>query len=279
MGLFQLLLCKYMKGILNGKLVETSNLSPQLFERAYHYGDGLFETIMVKNGTVKLLDYHFARLKRAMRALSMESDLTEANLNEYIQKLVEVEQIKETGRIKLLVWRQAGGLYTPGTAAVEILLFAVPYIKRDSIIYKSEIAERINLTYSSISEFKTNSALPYVMAGIEKRDKGLDEIIILDNFQNLSECSSSNLFWIENNKIYTPSLKSGCIAGVMRSHILHQAKLSGRAVFEVLEKPGKLSTANQVFCCNVTGVYIFESFRNKKFDITLDPDIAAWINQ
>ena len=65
----------------------------------------------------------------------------------------------------------------------------------------------------------------------------------------------------------------------MRRHILHQAMLTGRVVLEVLEKPETLFSADQIFCCNVTGAYVFENFEGKKLNTTLDPDIALWINQ
>lgn len=279
MGLFQFNLCKYMKGVLNGKLVDVNKLPLQLLERGFNYGDGLFETIIVKNTIPRFLDFHISRLKKGMQALSMEDSLQESSLIKYINLLIEIGNLKDTGRIKLLVWRSSGGLYTPETTSTEMLLFTAPNTRRESIIHNSDIAKKINLHHSPISEFKTISALPYVLAGIEKKERKLDEIILLDNFQNISECSSSNLFWIKNDIFYTPSLNTGCIAGVMRRHILHQARLSGRQIFEVMEQASALATADQVFCCNVTGVYVFENFRGKKYNLNLDPDVAKWVNE
>src|SRR5690606_1335213 len=131
----------------------------------------------------------------------------------------------------------------------------------------------IRLSYSALSSLKTCSALPYVLAGIEKKSRNLDEILILDGQNRLAECSSSNLFWLKNGNIYTPSLESGCIAGVMRRHILHQARQSRIEIQEVLENPETLLTADQVFCCNVTGVYLFEKFEQTRFDTKLNPQI------
>ena len=269
-----------MKGVLNGELVEVQDLSPLLFERGYNYGDGLFETIMLKNGRARFLDHHVARLRAGMKALSMESPgITVISIQNSINLLKQVEEVGNIARIKLLVWRKSGGLYTPGTNAVESLLFFTPFTEREAIVKKVDIAEKASLHFSPLSRYKTISALPYVLAGIEKKEKGLDEIILLDNHQNLSECSSSNLFWLKDEVIYTPSLASGCIAGVMRTQIMQEAALAGRAVIEVLEKPDTLNAADQVFCCNVTGVYLFESFQDKKLDISLNPDIDRWVNQ
>ncbi len=269
-----------MKGILNGKLVDVQDLSPLLFERGYNYGDGLFETIVLKNGSARFLDHHVDRLKAGMKALSMESSgITVSSLRNSISLLNDVEQIGNKGRVKLLAWRKSGGLYTPETNATEMLLFFAPFTERDLVLKKVDVAEATNLHFSRLSKYKTLNALPYVLAGIEKQEKSLDEIILLDNHQNLSECSSSNLFWIKQNIIYTPSLESGCIAGVMRKHIIQQAAQAGRTVTEVLEKVEALTSADQVFCCNVTGAYLFENFRGKKLNVSLDTDIDRWTNR
>ena len=64
------------------------------------------------------------------------------------------------------------------------------------------------------------SALPYVMAGIEKQNRGLDDLIILSTKDHVSECIASNIFWLRKGTIYTPSLRSGCIEGIRRAQLI-----------------------------------------------------------
>ena len=268
-----------MKGIFNGKLIDFSQLTFGETERAFNYGDGLFETIIVRKGKIGLLDYHLERLHTGMSVLSINgNDITKEAVEKNIEALVASRNYTENTRIKMLVWRKSGGLYTPQNNTANVLITATDLHPRSKIIDKAEIAKTINLSYSSISGLKTCNALPYILAGLEKKAKHLDEIIILDNKGNLAECSSSNLFWIKDDVIYTPALSSGCIAGVMRRNIIEQARLTGRKLIETLEKPAVLASAGQVFCCNVTGIYVFQNIGTQNYKVELDPKVLSWEN-
>lgn len=269
-----------MTGIFNRKLIDFSQFPFKETERAFNYGDGLFETIIVRRGEIRFLDYHLERLHKGLKILSINgNEITKEAIEMDIQTLFSKENYRRTIRVKIHVWRKPGGLYTPQNNTANILITVSKQLDRPKTINKAEIAENITLSYSPISGLKTCNALPYILAGLEKKEKKLDEVIILDNNGNLSECSSSNLFWVKGNVIYTPSLSSGCVAGVMRRNILEQARLSKRNIEEVLEKPTTLLTANQVFCCNVTGIYTFKSIGTQTYNIELEQKILRWENR
>lgn len=267
-----------MTGIFNSKVIDMSELPFHQMERSFNYGDGLFETIVVKDGIIKFLDYHLERLGEGMKVLSL---VGEELLNEAIERdiytLLNLSENKKNARVKLQVWRQTGGFYIPQTNKANYLLSAKENVEKSKVIMTSDIATSIHLNYSSLSGLKTGNALPYVLAGIEMKAKNLEEIIILDNNGNLSECSSSNLFWLKDGEIFTPKLSAGCIAGIMRRHILERAKKTGRRCHEVLEKPTMLLQADQVFCCNVTGIKTFAQIGEQQFDAALDPEISEWL--
>jgi len=67
-----------------------------------------------------------------------------------------------------------------------------------------------------VSAFKTLNALPYVLAGNYRKQLGVDEVILLDTHGHLAECVASNLFWLKDGMLYTPSLNTGCIGGIIR---------------------------------------------------------------
>lgn len=255
-----------------------SELAFHEMERSFNYGDGLFETIVVKDGKIKFLDYHLERLGAGMKVLSLVGvELSHEAIERAIYILLNQSENKENARVKLQVWRQTGGLYVPQTNKANYLLSAKENVEKSKVVTRSEIATSIHLNYSSLSALKTSNSLPYVLAGIEMKAKNLEEIIILDNNGNLSECSSSNLFWLKDGDIFTPKLSAGCIAGIMRRHILEQAKKAQRKCHEVLEKPAVLLQADQVFCCNVTGIKTFAQIGEQQFDAALDPEISDWL--
>ena len=234
----------------------------QLFasDRAFRYGDGLFETVRYEQNRVWFWPDHYARLTAGMKALHLDlpPDVNEAAVHQLVMDLLVANQLSnQPARVKIQVWRQAGGLYTPTTNEANILITVQPgrpfsITERASVgIYKDT-----RLTYSPYSAFKTLSSLPYVMAGIAKIEQGLDDVILLNASPDdyLAECQASNLFWFNNGVLYTPAIETGCVNGIMRQHILRIAASVGQPVDVGFHKSHVLSLAEAVFCCNVSGI-------------------------
>ncbi len=95
-----------------------------------------------------------------------------------------------------------------------------------------------------LSNYKTSNALLYVMAGLYQKQHRLDEAIILNQNGFLCESTSSNLFVVYQNQIYTPALSEGCVAGVMRSVVLKLAKMYNLPLIEAQINPDILNEAD-----------------------------------
>lgn len=227
-------------------------------DRAFQYGDGLFETIRYENGRVWYWPDHFARLTVGMAALQFNQPdgfNTDA-VYEGIRQLLSVNNLtNQPARIKIQVWRQSGGLYTPVTNNVHVLITARAG-HGFSITEKTitGIYDVFRLSQSPVSAFKTLNALPYVLAGLYKQQHAFDDTILLDTDGNLAECLASNLFWYSNQTLFTPSLQTGCINGIVRQQLLRIAPSVGIAVSEGAYKPAALEKAETVFCANVMGI-------------------------
>jgi 4-amino-4-deoxychorismate lyase len=246
--------------VYNSDVLAETDFSVSANDRAFQYGDGLFETIRYERNTVWFWPDHYVRLTTAARALhlTIPDSTNKESLYALVMRILETNQlIDQTARIKIQVWRQTGGLYTPETNQTNILITArpgQPFAVTDRVNVR--VNESIRLTHSPVSAFKTLASLPYVMAGLTKKEQGLDDIILLnthpDNY--LAECQASNLFWFSEGVLYTPSLETGCIGGIMRQHILRRAETIGQTVNVGLYPYSRLSTAEAVFCCNVNGI-------------------------
>lgn len=146
------------------------------------------------------------------------------------------------------------------------------------------LADTVFLQKTAFSHLKTISALPYVMAGIEKKEKGLEEIILLDQDGYIAEASSSNLYFLDlsNRSIYTPSLQTGCINGVSRRYLFKNAKKFDLEMKEVLWLPEDLmSDRLSIFTINVAGVNCIQKiYATKMGDCTeglkLFEEIFRW---
>ena len=245
-------------------LVYNSDIYPEnafhlpINNRAFQYGDGLFETIRYERGQIWFWPDHVARLSAGMAALQLPppSDFTADTLYQRLLHLISINELSDqTVRVKIQVWRQPGGLYTPTINEADWLITA----QRGGVF---SITEKVNagvyadfrLAPSPISTFKTLNALPYVLAGLHKERSGLDEVILLDTEGHLAECLASNLFWLAGQTLYTPSLQTGCINGILRRQLLRLAPASGLTLVEGLYKPHVLAQADAVFCANVMGI-------------------------
>ena len=116
--------------------------------------------------------------------------------------------------------------------------------------------------YNKISMLKTTNSLLYILAGLEKKERNLEDIILLDTDGNVAEGSMSNLFWEKDTIIYTPSIGCGCIAGVKRASIIQnlkakniELKIGKYTLDELKESDGAILT-------NVAGIKIIECFEN-----------------
>ncbi|WP_256432897.1 aminotransferase class IV [Spirosoma foliorum] len=133
-------------------------------DRAFQYGDGLFETIRYENGQVWFWPDHFARLTAGMATMQLNrpDGFNSEAVEQRIHYLLSANELtNQTARIKIQVWRQAGGLYTPTTNDINVLITARAG-QGFSLTEKAPtgIYDLFRLTPSPISAFKTLNALP-----------------------------------------------------------------------------------------------------------------------
>ena len=259
-----------MNVILNGRVLHASDLKLDINDRSFLYGDGLFETMHYSGDHIRLLDYHLERLHRGCQVLGMDfpSELTASKLEEWCEIMTTREPSINGYRAKLIVWRSAGGLYTPTEVSTNFLLTAraIPTdidIEKRRVIFSRKVVNH----YAVYTEFKTLSSLKYVIAGIEMKEQDADDIIILDVNGNVSEALYSNIFWRTGEEYYTPSLATGCIAGTMRRHVLDKLPSCNVGLF----KKEELVSADQVFLSNSLGFFPVKSINGKDIDDTRMP--------
>ena len=256
----------------NFDIIQIQDLNIGLFNRSFLYGDGLFETIRVKDNNILFLHDHFERLNIGMMALSLypPSNFTPQYLSQTIYKIIKINNIGKNARVKIQVWRkndkcQTG--YTPDGTEIDFFISATNAqpsanrVKNNILFFYG-----YKLHYSIFSRFKTCNALPYIQAGFEKNQLGVDDMILLDINDNVAECIDSNIFWIKNDILFTPKIKSGCVEGVMRKNIIDTARELNIKVEEVLAPKKVLLNADHVFTSNVNAIQPVEHIQFiKKF--------------
>ena len=256
-----------MNVLFDGRLTSEAEVQIPFTDRGFQYGDGIFETIICRVGIITFLDLHWERLLRGMKVLSlslpawMELDF----IRESIEKLIQLEKL-ETARVKILVWRKKGGLYAPSLDSAHVLIIALPNHQPGKILEKAAFSQRVRIAHSPTSAFKTLSSMPYILAGMEKSDRGLNELIILDQMGAPSECTAANLFWIKDNQLFTPPLQTGCIDGIRRRYIIDKLAQDNPVNLKTISTH-QLLEIDQVFTTNVTGICWIRNLEERSYQV------------
>ncbi len=204
---------------LDGRVGEASEMSVSLANRAFKYGDSLFETLRVFDGKIPFLDLHFERLLKGMRVLRYDNP---AHFDIYFVETEIRKLIGGTGnhRVRFMVFRDPGGLYTPASDGLHFLIETSPLdsprFEFSSKGLKVGLLEEQLLHKTPLSGIKTGSSLPYVYAAREAKANGWDEVFIKGEMGMVVDGMSSNILVVNGSMIYTNFKNYGGIDGVMR---------------------------------------------------------------
>jgi branched-subunit amino acid aminotransferase/4-amino-4-deoxychorismate lyase len=240
--------------------------------RSFCYGDALFESIHANGTRLQFFASHYRRLRHGMQILSMDSNsLPEAAVIEsHIIRLLNKNHLYNGVRVRLIVFRNAGGLFTPEDNSVSFLAETQPLhedtYRLNEKGLKAGVYSALLKQPGILAGIKTSSSLLYIMAGLYKKESGLDECFIMNTEKRLSEFISSNLFLVKKGIICTPALTEGCIAGIMREQIIRIARNEGIECEETKLTIEDLNLADECFMTNaVKGVQWVVAINQKRY--------------
>ncbi|AOM76360.1 aminotransferase class IV [Pedobacter steynii] len=253
--------------------------------RAFRYGDGLFESMRMNNGKLKFAEEHADRLRAGMRALKMDGSnlMDEYFLKQKTAELCKKNKLKDNVRFRLSVYREGEGLYTPESNKSGYVLEASVLPQSTYELNKKglivDVYDELTKPVNKLSNYKTTNSLLFVMAGLYKKQHNLDEAFILNQHGFLCESISSNVFVVYDKQIYTPALSEGCIAGVMRSVVMNMAKSNDIPLIEAQINPEVLKEAEEVFITNATGgIRWVMGYGRKRYFNEISKDLSARLN-
>ena len=267
----------------NGKITD---LSDQLINnRAFLYGDAVFETLIIFNDKILFWEDHYFRLMSSMRIIRL--DIPDKYTPEFFKEnIIKIHNnISQTGnsRIRINIYRSSGGKYKPekNTPSFIISCESINYntYKLNKGHYEVDLYKDYYLDNQLISSIKSNNKIINVVASIYASENGFDNCILLNKNKLVSEFINSNLFIIKDEKIYTPTLKSGCLNGVLRKNLF---KILSGSSFELCEQD--LSTfditqSDEIFGTNIAqGIFSVTKFRKKDYDCSKTKKIITMLN-
>ena len=256
----------------DGQFIAENQAVATIDNRALRYGDGLFETMLWKDGDIRFAHLNVQRLQEGLKMLQIEDyNLYDAyfirtKANELIRKN---NLLGKNVRVRLIVYRSGGGIYSPQTnkSAYVLQVSALEEPKADK---KTGLIVGLyteyKKAYSDLSKLKSLNAQPYVMAGLFKTKYGYDDVLILNQEGYLCESLTANIFVYYEKTLYTPAITEGCIEGVMRRVVMDMAEEEGIPVVEAQISPEIMNEADEIFCTNaVQGVQWVMGYKQKRY--------------
>lgn len=253
--------------------------------RGLKFGDGIFESMKMQNHELMFSDLHADRIQAAAKFLKFEKYqlLDSYFLRQKTTELSKKNKLNGNSRFRLTVFRSNGGLYTPDTNKYEYILEVMPSTPTYELNAKGliiDVYSELTKSINKLSQFKTTNALLFVMASIFKKERKLDDVILLNDAGFICESASSNIFVVYKNQIYTPPLSEGCVGGVMRSVVLKLAKENNIDIIEAQINPQILLEAEEVFLTNAAlGIRWVMGYGRKRYFNEYSKLLSAKLNQ
>ena len=263
----------------NGELQHPDTIKLTSENRAFKYGDAIFETVKVIRQKVIFWEDHYFRLMSSMRMLRMKipMEFTLEFLEKEILKTVAVQDAAASYRVRLNIYRKDGGLYTPKTnkIAYSIQVNENLYQIKDS--YSLDVFKDFYNYSGLLSTIKTNNRMLNTLASIFAQENDLDNCILLNEKKGVVEVTNGNIFIVKGTVVKTPALDQGCIKGIIRSKVIDIIlKNKEFTIEETSISPFELQKADEVFITNaIVGIQPVSSYKKKKFTSKVGQKIAS----
>ena len=283
----------------NGEVCEEDVALLRADNRGFRYGDGLFETMLVHRGKVRLGQYHVERLLGGMRLLRLEfpgqefpqSELPQPFgldlLEGQIAQLCALNGLEGPVRARLTVYRGGWGVYNGldrragyilQTGDLEGRIRAAESRPGDLARGLEWRDEGLTLgvfpdgrkACDAFARIKSNNYQLSTQAGMFAGEVGWDDCVLLNHWGRVAETTVANIWWVRRDRVYTTPLSEGCVAGVMRRFLLEALPAAGYVVQEEPIAPDGLEGADEIFLSNaIRGVRWVRRFGSANFGCRL----------
>jgi branched-chain amino acid aminotransferase len=270
----------------NGSLVtETTLLSVN--NRAFLFGDGVFETVKIVDNKILFFEEHYFRLMAAMRIVRMEIPMsfTMEYLEEQIISLAKANSIENSARARITVYRNEGGYYLPVTNEVSFIVQVSPLPLKTYRIekndYEVDLYKDFFITKQLISTVKTTNKIINITGSIFAKENRLDNCLLLNDQKNVIEALQANIFMIKDNILITPPVSEGCHMGIFRKKVFELVKkLNLIELIEAPISPFDLQKAEELFLTNVIfGIQPITKYRKKEFETKFSSSLLEKFNE
>ncbi len=242
---------------LNNKIVPKAEANVSVYDHGFMYGDGIYETMRVYDGVVFMLEEHIERLGHSGSFIKLKIPGREF-ISDAVYKTLDANKLSDA-YVRVTVSRGKGSIGLDPELCKEITFVVIaeefrPYPEsycKDGV--KIVLAKtRRNLIEALNPKIKSLNFLNNILAKIEAKEKDAYEAIMLNKDGFITEGTVSNIFFVKDSILCTPSENSGILAGITRETVISIADRNGINVDEGMFYPNDLYSSTEVFFTNST---------------------------
>jgi branched-chain amino acid aminotransferase len=221
-------------------------------------GWGLFTTVRIVEGEAFAYERHWRRLEKDAATIRLPMTYSGAKVRVQLQEVIRANKVKEGCARIYLVWNSVGFWKSDEKMPEVDLVITSADLPHYPDSMRLTVREQGRHAASPLAGVKTISWLNSVWAVAEAQREGFDEVLLLNERGEVSECTAANIFAVKKDKVVTPPLNSGCLEGVTRGVLMEIASDAGTSVVEQTLRLEDLYAADEVFVTstnrNVIGV-------------------------
>ena len=230
------------------------------------YGWGVFSTIRIVKGTAFLLDRHWERLARHAEKINIPLSRDYAMLREAVRGLIAANGVDQ-GRMRITILKGDAGAWRAGPGLdSQLLIFTSAGLPQRGEDLSITISPHRLPSHGPLAGIKRTSMLENLLAYEEARSRGFTEAVMLNERGEIVSATAGNIFWIERDELFTPSISTGCVAGITRGLVYDIAKRLSMHLIEGGFPIQRLLDAREVFLTStVRGIAPVTSFDIRQY--------------
>ena len=245
----------------NGELLTAKHAVLAAVSSAALYGKGIFTTVAIYNGKPFLWEKHWRRLRDNSAKLAIDlSKFSEGSTKNALEAIIEKNRVS-IGRARITFFDQnSSGVWHFESEQKTSLMITTADWRPVAENFRIEISMNRISSLSKLAAIKSCNYLDNILAFEETKRRGYSEAIRLNERGEVAGACMANIFWLKDGKLFTPSLKTGCLPGTTREFILENIECE-----EVEEADATIHPTDAVFLTSAgLGVVVVEEIEGKK---------------
>lgn len=230
---------------LNGKFVNPEKANVSVLSPGFLCGYGLFETMRSYQKRIVYFDQHMRRIMESSRLIGITPSYSIGKIKAIINETVKLNGSCDN-YVRLTLWKSDGQ-----TGTLVIAREYAPYPPKKYLIgFRACVSSFRQDENSFFTGIKATCRLMLELVYARAKENRFDEAIILNNRGYIAEASRSNVFFVKDNELFTPSLACGCLKGITRKVIFDLAKKYNIALNEGKFTLNDLYNSDEAFLTN-----------------------------